>query len=350
MNRTNDPIETGEERLVARLIAAAGPPPPAPEIEIARIQEAARSEWRRRYAWRRRETLVLRWQIAAAAAAAVAALAFLFSPQGRDRGPVTSPVVVAQVERVAGEALVVEVPGGVARPLREGDRLVEGSQVKTSGAGGAAGRLALGWQGGRSLRLDVGSDLVLAAADQIELQRGAVYVDSRGGEVGGAPTIVTPRGRFEEVGTQFEVRLAGGEAADVRLRVREGAVVWRENGRTATAEAGVELALGADGSLLRDRIAPYGADWDWVLAAAPPPAIEGWPLARFLDWFSRESGLSVVYADRESSELARSVVVHGSVAQLEPREALSAVLASSGFEAREEYGALIAASSAVPQR
>jgi hypothetical protein len=335
--------ERDEEEHVARLIAAAGPPPPTPELDIARLQEAARSQWRRRYAWRRRERVVRRWQIAAAAALVVAVALVLWSRTG---APARSPgPVLAAIEQVVGDVQVLGAAGSTGRPAL-GTPLAPGTVLRTAAGGAAPGRVALRWSDGRSLRLDAGSELVLVAANRVALVRGGVYLDSDGRTAGESPTVETPRGRFREIGTQFEVRVEEGEAPSVRLRVREGVVAWRDDGRAATAEAGVELALGADGSLRRDLVAPYGADWAWVLAAAPAPTIEGWPLERFLAWYGRESGFVVRYADEESRALAATVVVHGSVAHLRPDEALAVVLASSGFSTRVEGGALVAAARA----
>jgi hypothetical protein len=73
-----------------------------------------------------------------------------------------------------------------------------------------------------------------------------------------------------------------------------------------------------------------GPEWAWVVASAPMPEIDGWTLARFLDWLARESGLAVDFADRSSAERAATVTVHGSVRQLEPFAAAEVVLASAG--------------------
>jgi hypothetical protein len=328
-NRPAAPAGLDDEPFVARLLEAAGPPPPSPELEIARIQEAARAEWRRRYAWPRRERAARRWRWVAAAAAALA-IAMVLWRWAPGAGPAPRPRLAA-VEAAAGEVTVAL--DGALRPLAVGAELAPGAVLRT----GAGGHAALALAAGRSLRLAAGSELKLAAADRLELVRGALYLDSRGAPAAGAPRVVTAAGSFREVGTRFEVRVVDG-AASVRLRVRDGVVRWRENGRTAEAAGGSELAIGADGSLERGAVEPWDPAWGWVLDAAPVPAADGWKLARLLAWYGRESGLEIVYADEATAALAAEVVVRGSIGRLGARDALAAALGSSGCVARVEPG------------
>ncbi|HLF56498.1 MAG TPA: hypothetical protein VI942_06600, partial [Thermoanaerobaculia bacterium] len=171
--------------------------------------------------------------------------------------------------------------------------------------------------------------------ERLELERGALYVDSAGAPAARAPEIVTPLGSFRELGTQFEVRLLEGDGA--RLRVREGAVAFE---RAAPAGAGEELLVAADGELRRGPVATHGEAWDWVLETAPMPAIEGWTLVRYLDWLARETGWRIAFADAGAAKLARTVVLHGSIERLTPAESSAAVLGSAGFEQRLDDGIL----------
>jgi hypothetical protein len=87
--------------------------------------------------------------------------------------------------------------------------------------------------------------------------------------------------------------------------------------------------------------AAYGAAWDWTLQAAPTIDIEGLPLAQFLAWAARETGREIVYASPEAEAEAAGIVVHGSIAELSPTEALDAVLATTSVHAETSGGHLV---------
>jgi hypothetical protein len=189
--------------------------------------------------------------------------------------------------------------------------------------------------GGGSARLDAGTRVRLASATLIELTRGAVYVDTRGGE---DVAVRVPAGLVRPAGTQFEVRVAGDAT---RLKVREGNVRFERGPEMVHAAAGEELVVGGDGSLVRQPISPFGPDWEWVLATAPMPEIEGMKVRRFLDWIAREAGWRVEFANRDASELADSVDLHGSIAHLTPLDATGVVLSSAGLQHRVSNGTIV---------
>jgi hypothetical protein len=189
--------------------------------------------------------------------------------------------------------------------------------------------------GGASARLDSGTRIRLGSATLIELARGAVYVDTRGGE---EVAVRSPAGLFQPAGTQFEVRV---EDDATRLKVREGRVHFERGPETVRAAAGEELVVGEDGGLVRRPIPPFGPEWEWVLAAAPMPEIEGMKVRPFLDWIAREAGWRVEFADGDASALADSVDLHGSIAHLTPLDATGVVLSSAGLEYRVSNGTLM---------
>jgi hypothetical protein len=347
---------------VRRLLAAAGPRPAPPAEDLAAITAAARAEWRRLYGGRAApaapapararsgdrlepaagDTALARsssarprrWLPLAAAAALAVALGAAWWL--RRPAPPAAPPTVATIEVVAGEVrlwtadgkgpLAVST-GALGRPLPTG------SEVETAGGGGGEpGRLALRTAGGASLRLDAGTRLRLASAGRVELDRGAVYIDS-GADPGGRGRIAvaTAAGVFHELGTQFEVRTAGGAGAATLLRVREGRVALERGGEAVVTAAGEELTVHGDGRLDRARVAAAGPGWEWVLATAPRLDIEGVTVREFLDWVARETGLRIEFADREAAALADSVVLHGSIAHLSVDQALGTALASAGL-------------------
>jgi hypothetical protein len=318
---------TREEETLRRLFQEAGPRPALPEDEIESLKETARAEWRRRYGVRRIPPRPFRPWMAVAAAALLAAAGLVW--WGRTRPPAFA-AAVASVERSSGAA-----------PWEIGHALAAGSELETGTGSDKPGRIALRMAGGASVRLDAGTRIRLAAATVVELRRGAVYVDT-GAEPGRAEEVAVrvPAGLFQGVGTQFEVR-ADGEEAAARLRVREGSVRLDRGRESVLTAVGGELVVRGDGALVRRPIALYGPEWDWVLETAPMPGIEGVKVRTFLGWISRETGWRVELADEETASAADSVVLHGSIAHLTPVEAAGAVLSSAGLGHRVSDGTLV---------
>lgn len=314
-----------DDETVRDLLQAAGPRRPLPAEDVTSIREAARIEWQRRYA-------ASRWSfrpwMAVAAAALLAGAGLVWWARAREAG---SEPAVAAIERAVGVG-----------KWRIGDALRGGSEIDTGSGSDGPGRLALRMAGGASVRLDADTRVRLASVREVELDRGAVYVDTgpksrRGEEV----AVRTPAGLFVGLGTQFEVR-ADDSAAGTRLRVREGKVRLEGDGGPVLTGAGRELVVRGDGTTLAGgAIAISGPEWDWVLAAAPTIEIEGVKIRRFLDWIGRETGWRVELADEETASLADSVVLHGSIAGLTPVEATSVVLSSAGLGRRVSDGTLV---------
>ena len=304
-----------------RSLRDAGPRRTLPEEDLAAIRETARAEWQRRYGSRRPSRVpVRRWWIPLAAAAAIAvAVGIVWRARTREPATVAGPIV-ASVERAADAA-----------PWKVGSALPAESEIETD----RAGRLALRMAGGASARLDVGTQIRLASAALIELTRGAVYVDTRGGE---GVAVRAPAGLVQPAGTQFEVRVEGDATL---LKVREGSVRFQKGPETVRAAAGEELVARENGGLVRRPIPPFGPDWEWVLAAAPMPEIEGMKVRRFLDWIAREAGWRIEFADRDTSALADSVELHGSISHLNPVEATGVVLSSAGLQHRVSNGTIV---------
>jgi hypothetical protein len=308
-----------DEDRFETLLSDAGPRAVLPDEDLGVIRDAARAEWRRRYGVPARPRVAGWIPLAAAAAIVAAAVGLLW--RARTAAPAPAPPRnVASVERTADGS-----------PWQVGNVLPAGTDVTTD----AAGRLALRMVGGASARVDAGTRLTLASPTSIELAQGAVYVDTAGGE----PILVrVPAGVVRPAGTQFEVRVADGVT---RVKVREGTVRLEGGSESARAAAGEALVVAADGRVSRRPIPPFGPEWDWVLASAPVPAIEGMKLRRFLDWIGRESGRRIELADAETAALADSVELHGSVAHLTPLDATSVVLSSAGLEYRVSNGTLV---------
>jgi hypothetical protein len=339
MSETKQPIE--DEETVRRLLQSAGPRPALPEDELASIQEAARREWRRRYGDRAKPGKSVRPWMALAAAVLLAVVGLIWRARIADRTPASGPPV-ASIELLtgvgrwqAGRKDPVQLP-----PNSLGRPLPPGSELETGEGSERPGRLAVRMAGGASVRLDAGTRVRLASATLLELERGAVYVDTGVGPRRGEEVAVrVAAGLFQAVGTQFEVLAEGGGAA-ARLRVREGSVRLERGSDSVLTRAGGELLVRGDGSLVTGRTPLFGPEWDWVLKTAPMLEIEGVKVRTFLDWIGRETGWRVQLADAETAALCDSIVLHGSIAHLTPAEAPSVVLPSSGLGYRLSDGAL----------
>ncbi len=324
--RTGGAAEREEEREVRRLLERAGPRPEMAYEDFAEIRVAAREEWRRAVDARstRRRTLA---PLALAASALLALAAGWWLWRAETPLPVETLATVERIEGAVGERLAV------------GDALAAGAVLATGAE--SPSRLSIRLADGHSVRLDAGSELRLVSPSSLELARGAVYVDSGLDQTAGGLVVSTEFGDVAEIGTQFEVRLAPGEGAALRVRVREGAISLRHDSTSLDAAAGEELTLGADGTVRRTEVGVHGAAWSWVEAAAPSLAIEGVRLGRYLEWVSRETGLSVGYEDPELAGAVAEIELHGTIEGLTPEESLRLVLPGAELGYRVEAGRLL---------
>jgi hypothetical protein len=324
-----------DEREVKDLLVAAGHRPPVPAEDLAAIQAAARVEWLQLVAAEHGRGSRARAGLALAASVLIALLLGWWWTTQKAPGVVE---VVASVERVTGAVRVEEGQPG-AEAMSVGTRLPAGALLETSDRiGQPVARLALRLSGGTSLRLDSGTRVRLVSSERLELERGALYLDS--GAAGAALEIDTAFGTVHDIGTQFEVRLSEDSEA-VRVRVREGKVALDAEGASHAAAGGEELSLRRDGSVVRATVERHGPDWNWVLAAAPSFEIEGRSLPAYLDWIGRETGWDIRYESAVLEASAKAIRLHGTIADLTPEESLSLVLPGSGLAYALEDGTLL---------
>jgi hypothetical protein len=337
-----------EEESVRRLLEEAGPRPPIPQEDLDAISRAARSAWQaellHRGAGAAAETPLRRRPLRALVLGLAAALALAVGLAGwwRSRS-VPPPPAVAWVERVAGP-VYLEAEGDGARPaarqVAAGAPIPRGSVLRSGG-----GRAALRLAGGVSVRLDVATRLRLVSAGALELERGALYVDtgsaSGAARAGAAIEVRTPLGTAQDVGTRFTVRLLGTTGSALLVRVRDGAVRTEQSGQTFLTAAGQELILHRDGLAESRAAAPHGPEWQWVLATSTRFVIEGRTLEEFLAWSSRETGWRIVFADEELARSARTIVLHGGIGDLRADRAPFAVLPGAGLEGELADGRLL---------
>ncbi len=324
---------------IARLIRRAGPRPAVPEERRDRIRSIVRVGWRKSLERRRRRAVFIVAEVAVALLVAIGA-GFLLRERLR-----VGAVAIGSVMRAEGR---VKLSDG--RVAGEGSVLAAGLGLTT----GPDGRAALRLNGGTSVRLDRATDLRLISARVFDLRHGAVYFDtvgrssrteaargSRASDAAGAPPLIEIRtglGLVRDVGTQFEVRIAGDR---LRVSVREGAVALARDGRTYTVPAGTRLGIGREGAIESGGVVPGVDEWDWVLAVAPPFELDGRTLRDYLDWLSRETGWTVRYADSSIAVKAATVTLHGSTSGLRPDQTPAAVLPTCGLRHRLDGQTLI---------
>jgi hypothetical protein len=336
-----------EEEQVRQALEGGGPRVPLRDDDLAAIEAAARQAWRRQVAETRsaeNRSGVARgfWhgraRAAIAATLAVLTVGSFFFLTLVWRQTDDAPRTVAWVEAVDGILRQDEDDASIR--LDAGDELRTGAALRADGAARASLRLS----SGTVVRLDEGGRLSLRGENRLALAAGAVYVDTDGGR-GVTVTVETPLATVRDVGTSFTVRLTGGEEATrVEVAVREGEVsvdrVANLGGEPFSLGAGEAATLTADGAVERRDEPGYGPGWEWVLAAAPPYAVEGESLEEFLAWVAAETGWRVAYADPALAARAGEIVLHGDIAGLRPDQAPFAVLPAANLAAAVEDGVL----------
>jgi ferric-dicitrate binding protein FerR (iron transport regulator) len=312
------------EAMVGRLIATAGPGKTASAQARERIYEAVRASWLEAVESERPEAHASAaaspakriWMYGLAAAAATVAVTVLLLEQAPS--PVDEHARLASVAAVAGTAELIHADAASPpEPITAASTIESGDRLRTS----AGGRVALELADGLDLRINVGSEIVFAAADRVLLAAGTVYVDS--GAIPGANSLrlETSLGSVTHVGTQYEVRFDG---QSLRLRVREGAVVFSGSDGDATGQAGEQIDVGTDGRTARSAIAPDDDEWAWAAELSTLPAADSYVLGDVLEWIARESGLKLEYPSQETElRLANTKIV--GLAGQNPQNALDIV-------------------------
>ena len=331
-NNHENPMEDRDD--IASLVRLAGKRKAVPRERAARVRVAAREVWQREVTRRSRRRYV--WAAAGLAASVLLLIAVRILSVGTGSSVVPGTRIL--VEALAGPVWSQVTDGDHShepRALEVGDSVNAGTDLVTGEGSLAAIRLA----SGHSVRLDTGTTIRMLDEGSLELDRGAIYVDS-GFEAGSHDPldVHTPLGVIEEIGTQFEVRL---DDSAVRVRLREGAVVVHHDNRTDEVRVGTELELNVDGSVTRREISTHHTGWQWMLGITPMPDLEGRTVRAFLDWVARERGWTLTFVDDDVARFADEVVVSGTTSRLTLDEALDAVLATSRMTYHAEHGVLM---------
>lgn len=309
---------------IEALLRATGRRPPVPADRADRVRHSVREHWRSEVEGRSQRRR-LRTAVALALAATVLVALGLEIRQRIATSPVGMPT--ARVERVVASAWSRPASGGStedASALRPGDEIPAGSELSTD----AEALLAVRMETGYSLRLDASTRLRLLSERVLALDRGAVYVDSRGvdRQATAGLEIRTPFGAIRDVGTQFEARV---QPDSLRLRVREGSIFLDREGVSLEVGAGQELEVAKDGRESRRATTSSGPEWSWIGEVTPMMRLDGRSLDEFLDWMARERGLSVEFANPGIARSAMGIRLNGSIDGMTLDEALKSVLSTS---------------------
>ena len=243
---------------------------------------------------------------------------------------VVSTVVVGEVERVVGE-----VVSGASSSQTSFQTVVAGDDVSTGRrfeTRGDSSRLGFRLTSGTSVRLDAETAVEWHQADSVELLRGAIYVDSDD-PLAPPLEIATTFGTVREIGTQFVVRV---DETRLVVGVRDGRVEISPAGETHDGGvrreigSGERLVLGS-GEIVVESMSSTDEDWVWVESVAPSFDPAGRSVADFLDWYERQTGEQIRYADSGLGEKVAATPSGGGLADLGPRSALDGVLKSAGL-------------------
>ena len=314
----NQPINPSHDSL-ARLVQAGGRREMPTAEAYERALSAATDVWQATL--RRR-----RWRGAFAAAAGVAALAIGAAIALRSLDSPAPPAEpVAQIARVIGAARVRTGRGGDWLAAHPGTNWLP---IHTSLRTAAASALAL-QLGEVSVRIASDAEIVLESRSQLRLMHGKVYIDTGNHSPPGRVSVITPAAAVSDVGTQFEVQY---DRATYQVRIREGAVLLQHEAGERRGRAGEQLSIDASGAIRSTPIAADDPAWRWIQALASAPDVDNQPLSVLVAWVARETGVQVRYATPAVEQRAMTTILHGSIHNLEPLQALSAMLATTDLQ------------------
>jgi ferric-dicitrate binding protein FerR (iron transport regulator) len=315
---------------IADLIHGAGQRlEPSAEIQ-ERLRLATHAQWQAGLRLRRRRRL---FAIAAAVALLGIGTAFLSLLVSTP-----SPVIVARLTQAADHQILRAHDGADAL---DSELLGVGDELRTSESQGIT--LAQLPHGTTSLRLAAHSRVRWKSADRIELLAGAIYVDtSHGGPGAGLSQpsrdplmIEVGDARIEHIGTQFMAVRQGNE---VKVQVRDGLVrvtLGNDSRSLARGESAIVPATGT-GPIQIGHGSAADPAWQWADALAPRLSIEGRDLLTVLRTLAYQGGLGLRFATPALEAAAGTTTLHGPTLNLPPREAMRALLLSSGLDMAED--------------
>lgn len=322
---------TDDDAEIAGLLRQVGTRDEPPADMMRDVRAAVEAEWRQVVVQQQRRRTTI-WAIAASVCAL--AVGAFFTVRLTD----TQGQPIAMLVRADGEVFVAS-DGQQWSRVHDGQRIAVGDSIRSDA------RAAVRLDSGLAVRLDRGTSFKVTDTDRLALNVGAVYVDSQGAAAGNALVIETHAGSVRHLGTQYQVRT---RRDGIDVSVREGRVMIEGEGGSNVAGAGEQLSISMQGAVQRTSIAPTDEQWRWASEVAPSFVIENASLAAFLDWISRETGRTLVYATPNAKAAASGEILHGSIEGLAPDVALAAVLATTSLRRDETNPEVIAIGLAAP--
>ena len=304
---------------VAQLISSAGRREAPPAHAYEQTLRVATDAWHAKVRARR-------WRIASAMAASVVLAVGVALIWRVTYPPMAAPAVVARLDKAIGTIEQRTAHGEWSIMTEGANTVAAGTSLRTA----ENARAGLLLEGGQSLRLAAATEVTLMPAAKVKLAHGRVYVDT-GGPGASRVEVLTQAGTAVDIGTQFEIQY---QAHRFRLRVREGAVMLRREAAEIRSTAGEQLSIESNGAIHRTLVEASDSDWQWVEALAPTPIIDGRSVAVLLAWVARETGRNIQYADRDTQRRTEQTILHGSIDDLAPLEALRVMLATTDLQYR----------------
>jgi len=312
--------------MIGRLIHLAGAREAVPPERFERVRQNVHSHWQQVVSERRPTRRLWRLKNIAVAASIILVAGVTFMIWNLEYQPALRPL--ASVDRVLGQ---VQIGDEYARKNSE---ICADTPIET----GPDGRIALRMSGGQSLRIDSSSQVIVHSPDHISLEAGAIYIDTAYSENAKPILVSTPLGTAQDVGTQFQVRLTGMLLV---VGVRQGLVEVSQSGQqNLSVNMGYYIELGANGEKAQHALQADAPDWAWIESVAPGFEIQGATLAQYLQWYARERGLELVWADAQSESTAGATLLSGSIEGSGLDEGLLLVKLIAPFEHRISSGRL----------
>lgn len=307
-----------DESRLARILRSAGRRPQPPEQMSQDVRLAVKEAWKAELA-RPKPGLspaLGRWLAMAASIA-------LLVTVGLYRLSETDQVALATLARAVNQ---VESESNQGWQPVAGDTALSPGRLRT----GANAYALINMTSGPAVRLSGETLITLQDNDRVLLEKGSIYIDS-GGQRGLG--VRTPFGLATDIGTQFLVSV---DNERWHVQVREGEVVVADDDRTINANAGERILISADNRVEKQRVEPNDPSWSWIHNVSPVIDIKGMRLIDYLDLYARETGLEVKFDDEMTRRKAEEFILGGSIAGLQPAEALRAVLSSYELEYEQE--------------
>jgi ferric-dicitrate binding protein FerR (iron transport regulator) len=209
---------------------------------------------------------------------------------------------------------------------RRGGELYVGDAIQTGAMGALVHRAD-----GSELSVSLNTRLSLASASTVRLWRGRLYVQTLGVPRTQGLVVSTDLGSVEHLGTQF---LVERENDALLVAVRDGRVeIHYPQHQPVELQDGEAARVDPHGDLRRWDLSAFDDIWDWADGLESPLSIDGQSLYAVLRRIAQRSGLALRFATPATETEARSLALHGAPLELQPRDALAAVLATTTLSA-----------------